>query len=92
MAHRGHSADPMSISTKTTTDFVLRTRRPQSASRYIVAFHRDGGKDAPRYSETHIDGRTAECKIYAIPRSANPSVAYMDRHWVSCEDAARQLN
>jgi hypothetical protein len=40
---------------------------------YIVAFHRDGGEDAPRTLETHIDGRTAKCKIMPSAVSDNPS-------------------
>jgi hypothetical protein len=40
---------------------------------YIVAFHRDGGEDAPRTVETRVDGRRANCRIMPSAASDNPS-------------------
>jgi hypothetical protein len=40
---------------------------------YVVVFHRDGGEDARRTLETHIDGCAAKCKILPSAVSDNPS-------------------
>jgi hypothetical protein len=40
---------------------------------YIVVFHRDGGEDARRTLETHVDGRTTKCKIMPSAVADNPS-------------------
>jgi hypothetical protein len=40
---------------------------------YIVVFHRDGGEDAPRTLETHIDRSASKSKIMPSSESDNPS-------------------